>query len=381
MPNDLDIAITGRGLVGSAGLDVVTACAAFRAGLNRASVLDHYSAGGEQLERAPLRAHAAPFITHGFDGPARLTQLLAAGLQDLQQRHPELLRDPARTSLILALADPGRQLRGAPAVVDETARAELLELAEQYEVYPPAQVAAELATRVQSALGLELPGRPSSVSAGHASTAHACLQAVERLRRNEIDRAIIASVDSLLDTETLDWLQLLGRLRTEDRPAGVVPGEACAVLVLERGREVRQRKTPVFAELHAVELADEPKNILAGQASPGRVLAELIDNQHRKRGQDDAPWLIADHNGEQARANEWGHCLFHLKPRAASYDQRREWFPATGFGDTGAASGGIGTCLALAAWERGYAPSDQALVCSSADGPERAVMTLRAARP
>src|ERR1700712_2308009 len=57
--------------------------------------------------------------------------------------------------------------------------------------------------------------------------------------------------------------------------------------------------------------------------------------------------------------------LFHLGRRGLAHPDRQLWFPAIGFGDTAAASGAVATCIALAAWERNYAPSERVSICST----------------
>jgi 3-oxoacyl-[acyl-carrier-protein] synthase-1 len=191
---------------------------------------------------------------------------------------------------------------------------------------------------------------------------------------------MVIAVDSLLDVDTLDWLNLLKRLKTEDRPAGVVPGEACCSLLLQTAAVARRHKRHALCVVDAVGLAAEPHNLLAGQASPGAVMAKLIDDakQHSSVGTDNI-WFVIDHNGETARASEWGNSLFHLARRHPDYANAQTWYPALGFGDTAAASGGVAACIAIAAWERAYAPSATAFICSAADGPERAVLCLERA--
>ncbi|MEY4577424.1 MAG: hypothetical protein RL701_2127 [Pseudomonadota bacterium] len=372
-----EIVITGRGLVGALGLDVVTACAAFRAGLSRASLLEEFHVKGDGHLGTPLIVHAVRGITDGFEGPLRLQRLLAAGFEDLFRQTPELAARAGQASLFVALPEPGREFTGATALAeDDPERAELQDAAKTAKLPKLAGLAAGLVE--DALLGLDPKLRFASVhviSAGHASMAQACLNAAELLRRQATNLAVVISADSLLDVETLGWLKTLRRLRTEQRPAGVVVGEGCAVLVLERKRDARDRKATVFAELGGIAIDHDPSPLLSGEASKGLVMANLIHSIHGAQAH--APWVLLEHNGEAARAAEWGNSLFHLRARAASYADTDAWFPAIGFGDTGAASGAVAACIALAAWERKYAPRDSALICSRSDGTPRSVLQLK----
>jgi 3-oxoacyl-[acyl-carrier-protein] synthase-1 len=84
-------------------------------------------------------------------------------------------------------------------------------------------------------------------------------------------------------------------------------------------------------------------------------------------------WFVVDQNGEVFRANDWGFGLVRLQG-ASGIDtaQTEVWYPAGSFGDVGAASGAVATCIALRAFERRYAPSPHALVIASGDGVDRA---------
>lgn len=366
---DLDLVVTRRALVGALGPDAVTACAAFRAGISRASELDYFDAGGPSRGSASLRAHSACGLTHGFVGPARLACLLAVCWRDLDEL------DVSRVGCFVALPAPDRTLQGALAIDDPEQREQQLQAAREAHVPSEREYAsAILARSLLDSPWQRLATQLVPVSAGHASVAQACLLASEQLQRGQIETALIIAMDSLLDEDTLEWLSLLRRLRSEDRPAGVVPGEACSCLVLQAASTARSQGRQALCRLRAVALDADPRHILAGQPSTGAVMADLIDEVSEPG--DDPPWFIIDHNGEPTRAAEWGNTLFHLTRRHPRYRAAQVWYPAIGFGDTGAASGCVAACIAIAAWQRAYAAASRALICSAADGPERAVVCL-----
>lgn len=375
---DTDLVVTGRALVGALGPDAATACAAFRAGLSRASELDYYDAGGPSLGSPGLRAHSAGGLTHGFVGPARLSRLLSACLRDLAGQAVMRELDPRRTGCFVALPAPGRTLEGAQAIDEPELREQQLQAAREARVPSSRDYASAILARgLGDSQWQRLVDGLVPVTAGHASVAQACLLAAEQLQHGAIEAAIVIAMDSLLDVDTLEWLSLLKRLRTEDRPAGVVPGEACCGLVLQSAAVARRQGLRALCAIKAIGIDGDARNILVGMPSTGAVLAGLIDEltQRTAAGAEDC-WLMVDHNGETGRAAEWGNSLFHLTRRHASYASAQVWYPATGFGDTGAASGGVAACVAISAWERAYAASDRAFICSAADGPQRAVLHL-----
>ena len=57
------------------------------------------------------------------------------------------------------------------------------------------------------------------------------------------------------------------------------------------------------------------------------------------------------------------------------------WLPATGFGNTGAASGAVGLCVAVRGLQRNYAPAPVVAVLSASDGAERAALILSGNAP
>jgi len=74
--------------------------------------------------------------------------------------------------------------------------------------------------------------------------------------------------------------------------------------------------------------------------------------------------MIVDLNGEEWRAKELGGALARLGPRMTGC---RLSTPATSLGECGAASGGVGLCMAIRAFEREYAASSQSIVASMSD--------------
>ncbi len=366
------IVITGQGMVSSLGLDAETACAAARAGLRRTADLDWVkfaSLDGREVECAV--GHAAPIITHGFEGPSRLGQLAAGALKDLTNH--SLLAEAGRIGLYLSLSSSRRHLTGVELVLDPAEKDFFLEQIEEeepdFDDRSWTEKVVSLALR-QSGIASNTPLRFVTY-AGHTGFAEALAAAVAEIGRGDVDLALVGGVDSLIDERPLRWLRLTGRLKDEATPAGLEPGEGAVFLAIERKRQAQRRGARILSVLHKIALAEEDRPRMAGKQPNGRALSECI----RSAASDQRNlWLVSDLNGETIRGAEFGNALSrvispqtHLLP--ASY-------PSAYFGDTGAASGGIGACLAQNAFHRSYAPLSSAVIASVDDGAGRSAFSV-----
>ena len=114
------IVVTAQGMVSSLGLDAATSCAAARAGLRRAQELDTLkfaSLDGREIQCTI--GHQAPIITHGFEGAARLAQLVTGALRDLSTHGPI---PSGRKGLYLSMPSARRHLTGAELIPDPEVR-------------------------------------------------------------------------------------------------------------------------------------------------------------------------------------------------------------------------------------------------------------------
>jgi 3-oxoacyl-[acyl-carrier-protein] synthase-1 len=81
-----------------------------------------------------------------------------------------------------------------------------------------------------------------------------------------------------------------------------------------------------------------------------------------------------DLSGEAWKARAWGYAQLRLRDVVA-FEHCTNVFPSLSFGETGAASGVAGVCLAVRALARGYARSNHAVICSINDfGHTSAIM-------
>jgi hypothetical protein len=363
------LTITALGMVSALGCDAATACAAARAGIRRARRLDYFRLRSDG-EKESVAGHPVPIVAAGFEGRARLLRLLTAGMADLGSPGGE-------AAFYLSMPEPHRCFTGIRLVQDDAAREALIGRVGTDE--PPREISRdEVQLLLSTAAGhAGWPGRATLrfVScAGHAGVAEAMERAIADLRSGAVEEAVVGGVDSLLDEDTLQWLQNTGRLKTKGVPAGLQPGEACALVRLRAGRKAGTDDAPLAA-VEAVRTAMEPDPFLTGAPSRGTGLVEALSTVAEPDA--DRAWVICDQNGESYRAAEWGYALCRMAGRFRGLAGSVVWYPAASFGDTGAASGAIAVCLAARAIERGYAPLTPAIVTMCSDGPARGALRIR----
>jgi len=369
----MTVAITAKGMVASLGLDAHTCCAAARAGLMRSEELPYAfnDIWNKKVEYAI--GHRVTLVTEGFEGPARLARLMECGLRDLESRTGRL--DQIRPAFYLSLPSRFRTVCGNELVADEEIRRQMTQTAGQASSERPYEDAARILQQAARALtwGVVPSLRYATIS-GHTGVAEAVSAALADFSSDSVNNAVVGGVDSLLDEETLDWLQQTGRLKTSAVPSGLLPGEAAAFVLLQR---TDLSRTPPQALIRSTHVLRENGAFLQGDPPSGVALSEVIRETVKNLTDSERVWIITDQNGEPYRAQDWGLAV----PRVlASPRDSILWYPAVSFGDTSAASGAVAICLAVRSFERHYAPSNSLLILSSADGTTRAAMCLESGR-
>lgn len=363
------VAIAGMGMVASLGLDAATCCAAARAGILRSRPLPFAfnDVRAKKVEHAV--GHQVPFLTEGFEGTARLVRLLAGALQDLEASMGSPL--PPRSGCYLSLPSRFRHVTGAEIVANEEVRKEMERSAAQSGLERPMDDAARILQQAGELLRFPVPALRFVTTVGHTGAAEAISAAIKDLRSGAVKAAVVGGVDSLLEEDSLVWLQVTARLKSSAVPAGLMPGEAAAVLLLTAAQAQRHG-----AHIGGACLRRDKSSFLRGDPPLGTALAEVARDAVGHYEPGDAPvWIVADLNGEPYRATDWGSAL--VRAQRALGDPVL-WCPAASFGDTGAAGGAIGVCLAVRALDRGYAPARWSMVLSAADGPDRASLCVAA---
>jgi 3-oxoacyl-[acyl-carrier-protein] synthase I len=356
--------VVGIGMVAALGTDVAMNCAAARAGIIRAGVLENYRIrSAVEGKEEPVTGHAARLLTRGFEGDVRLVRLAQGALADLLAQTPHIDWRARRVLFYFSLPD---SKRSRP--VDDPLRPD--DQAAEFER------ASRLLIRAAELAGWEEQPQLAAIrTSGHAGGLEAARTACEDLLAGTADTAIVLGVDSLLDARVLDWLHAHHRLKCDEAPDGLQPGEAGVAIVLAVDG-LRPVSGSAAASVLTVHTGREPRHLLASESARGEVLAQVV-SQAWSESESNVAWLILDQNGEVHRAMDWGHALVRLRAWSAAFSSPAVWYPAASFGDTGAASALVGICMSVRAWDRNYAPGETALVASVSDGAARAAVALR----
>ena len=348
------VVITGLGAFTPVGHDAVQTASAVRAGISR---LAGWEAAGSSGGAPRVTAAWLPENYGDLPWTDKFEDLLiqpmhealwGAGLYDLVQ-----YRERARglLGLYLATPEPGRAGVTDSAYRDFAAQARDL-------------------SSVQARID-----QVEIVAQDHAAGLAALDLAVARLNAETIDVAIVAGVDSQLHTPHLAQLGERGFLKLPGLAQGLLPGEAAAVLVLERAADARARNAAVHARVGAITLGVEQTPLgesypIRGEGASAVIAATLAAD-------DRAPQIhrvITDMSGERWRAIEWAiaetRCLGALAPGW------QHWHPADCFGDLGAASSVVHAVLVARAFARGYAGAGGVLLFAAAHAGRRAAATL-----
>ncbi len=385
------IVITGLGMVSSLGADVISSCAAARAGLTRWQELDVQVTDEETLEMLPLKGHEASWLTMGFEGFARWFRLGDAALRDLleyagvDQRaltrtgiHLQLLGDlleevHMRAEILDQLPEPMRDSirRGILAERDESRQ----------------QLTRRLIPELLALNHLSFaPHAQAYAFGGAASFPRVLAWAIARLRSRALERCIVGGIDSWVESAALTRAYEAGLLRTPNRPVGRFPGEAAAFVLLERLDTARARGARIEGLLGSFATASERGHRFSGHRATGTALCEAITAclSEESQAPQELGLSIVNLNGDEQWAWEFGSALVRMKSTGVPCPPR-QWCPAEHFGEIGAATGAAAICMGVRGFARGYTRSPAIMVALLDDEETRGAFLLRefpsAARP
>lgn len=352
------VAIRAVGAATSLGTSA-HAAAATRAGLALARELTVSLGNDEAL--VPV-GHPIIGLTDGFEGVGRLGRIGRAAAEDLRRNIERLAVPSNRTSLFLALprycAEPFHPGEELP--------------------YTTADMLESVVASIAEPLELSTSGeRARTHVEGRRGAVRAIEEAIDALRRGRCDHAVVGAIDSELDTGRLEAIHAAGRLKTSDNVAGFMPGEAGALLLLERVDTARSSPEQRCALLYPPEHAVEENAHGAERPPVGRAFADVLVRALSRADATEAPrgTMFVDLNGEAWRAAEWGTVLARTRPRCAVASWSTE-LPASSFGELGAAGPILALVLAHRAFMAGYARGPLALVAIAGEEGDRAAIVL-----
>jgi len=364
-----DIVVTGVGAMTPVGLSAPASCAALRAGIARLGEIETHYVDGELFDLAPVVGGRVP--TEWFSGgpvewewpgherfdvapPPSPEKLVVDG----PERLVEIAVPAAREALKSAGFAPPSGEAGLFIGLDEGEDPEPLERALRPVVGTACRVF-EMHT------------------AGRAAGLLALDDALEALAEDRVDSAIVGGVDSWIRAPVLRRLDAAGILRSAGNPQGLIPGEAAAFVVLERGDQAKGRGVKVLARCLAAATADEAT---AGTDDPNQgvgLTTALREAAGAAGGFEVPPLVVCDLNGDRYRASEWS--MAAIRTLGTLHGDMSLWHPADCIGDPGAASGIVNIVWAVAAFGKRYAPAERALIWGASEGPARGAAVLATA--
>ncbi|WP_143196074.1 hypothetical protein [Archangium sp. Cb G35] len=212
---------------------------------------------------------------------------------------------------------------------------------------------------------------------GHAGVITAVQQAPRRMATTGLERLLVLAVDSYLDGPTLQWLSSARRLKAGDIPCGLIPGEAGACFMLETEASLRRRQLSPQVFVESTALGVEKRHRFQHEPNNGMGLSQVLQEvlETASPGKPFRGDIICDLNGENWRARELGSAWVRVRGQLG--DDVRIIAPAESLGDTGAASGAVGVCVAVRSFSRRYSRTGQAVLLSSAEAGQVGAMVLR----
>lgn len=341
----MDLRIGSVGMVTPVGLSAAASCAAMRAGVSRLQELPVLNVLRQPVVGAYVR-------TFSIAGEPRLVRLLTPALREC-----------------IAALDRAR-LPTVPLLVG---------VAESSRPDWPRDLEKRLIARVSRRLRVSFhPQLSRVVSEGRTAVLSALAEARRLLESGAATRCLVAGVDSLLHSDCRGWLYRNQRLKLEENPDGLLPGEAAAVLevTLPAAAPPGERPQVLIAGLG---FGDEKATVLSGEPNlaDGLVRAVKAALAEARLDLGELDFRLSDVNGEQYYFKETVNAMIRI------LRVHKEGFPlwhcADAIGDVGAAVGAVLLGLAAAAFRKGYAPGPRAICQTSSDFGRRAAAVVRAA--
>jgi 3-oxoacyl-[acyl-carrier-protein] synthase I len=342
-------AIFGLGACTAVGRTARATAAAVRAGLCGFSehpfVID--SAG------EPMRVARAPWLDGAIDLSSRCGALLVPAIGE-------------------ALADASSRTGGRPMRIGLAIG------------LPPARPGRprDLAEQVMVAVDAAYPGAFAGAvtfESGHA----AWFLAVDAALRSGsgCDAHLVASVDSYLCPETLEWIEKSEQLHGgghSNNAWGFIPGEAAGAVIVAAHAQGGIPTDRAYGRLEGLGVARESQliktdDVCTAEGLTGAFRSALSSVAPQDRIGD----VYCDLNGEPYRADEYAFAALRIADRCRAVADVVA--PADCWGDVGAAGAPLHITLALIAHRKRYCKGPLALVCASSESGERGAAVVRGA--
>jgi 3-oxoacyl-[acyl-carrier-protein] synthase-1 len=228
--------------------------------------------------------------------------------------------------------------------------------------------ARRIIARVEAALNVRFhPHLSRVIPQGHTAAFEGLSIARHLIDTAETSECLVCAVDSYLNASTLYWLDAHDRLKRASHSDGLIPGEAAAVVLLQRA-PVRDG-----VKVQGLGFGQEAAPVLSTDPLLGRGLAQAAGGalSEAQWGFHDLDFRLADVTGESYGFREHTLAEARLVTRVRKEPQPL-WHAAEFIGDPGAAAGLVQLAWLTHAITRGYAPGPRALCFASALAGRRA---------
>jgi len=331
MPQKL--AVTGMSMISPVGYNAQQTCASLRAGITRFTELEG--------------------IVDRYGEPVIVSQIECFGPLDQSAERTKQIAIRTCTEAISTISKQDinrREINLSVLLKDKERPGNLFEMD-------------GLLESIVSKMGLSPSTTVQLYPHGNASGMKALSDAKRRIKHNPQTIELIWGIDSLLDIQTLGYLERSERLKSPSSPRGVTPGEASVCLVLQAEEMVISTASKMYCAIEGISTAIEsaPVSSEAPCVGEGLTIAIYEALEMAKWHKDNVDQVYCDSNGEVYRAHEWMLALCRtLSDPVVTH-------PADCIGDVGAAFSPLLIGMAAIALDRGYAKSDKILVFCSSD--------------
>jgi 3-oxoacyl-[acyl-carrier-protein] synthase-1 len=331
----------GVGAVTAVGLSAPASYAALRARIVRLRETSYTDTDLEPVIGAPIAAIRSKAL-----GVERLSDLAGPALRECLAR--AAVSSAERVALFLGTQEPVR-----PA--------------------PPGFLPQSLLQALAGALPCSVSAHSAVIPEGAASALIALARSRELLAQRAVDCCIVGGVDSLLNIQTIRWLESSKRLKTDGNSDGLHPGEAAVFTAwrgVPAGRSPGLRLLSVGRATEAAHVASSMPNMALG------LTAAMRDSlKSAGVGPEQIGLQISDVTGERYSFLERAAAVARVF--TMSGPNTPHWHPVSSLGVTGAAAGACLLGWASAAGERGYLPGPCVMCSSSSDEGARVTAIVR----
>ncbi|HTJ82234.1 MAG TPA: beta-ketoacyl synthase N-terminal-like domain-containing protein [Polyangiaceae bacterium] len=242
---------------------------------------------------------------------------------------------------------------------------------------PRGDVGRILAARLRTALG-ETFGSPDVdvATRGSAGLAYVLPDALDALKRREVDAVIAGGVHTDYDPAALRVLEATGRLYTPESLDAVIPGEAAAFVLIGREDLGQRIGLPKLARIVSIATGTADMTPYNDESAfDASAMSDVIERAALGLGEDlRIGFAYGDHGIEHFRVRELYAAL--ARKHDAFCEPMAIDSPSQRIGRTGAASLPLFLALLSESFRRSYAPSPVGMAFAGSDAGERAAILV-----